>query len=285
MSKLIMLSGLPASGKSTAARKTVKEYGSAGRINRDDLRAMIFNSEWSGKREGIIVECEKAIAQILLKNKVMPLIDDTNLSDRHLDLWKNFSKENGVTFEVQKLKTDLATCIERDSKRDKPIGEAIITRMALNAGMIPFDDRNIVIVDIDGTVSCGEHREKYILNKPKDWKKYFSLSHLDTPYQHIIDQVNELSKTNIICMVTGRPDTYQHETINWLRNIGKVNFDYIFMRAGNDSREDTIIKQEILDKMPKNKVILALDDRKRIIEMYRNNGIKTIAVRGEDMDF
>jgi len=46
--KLKILRGLPGSGKSTLAKQLVKDSGSSGRINRDDLRAMIFDSVWSG---------------------------------------------------------------------------------------------------------------------------------------------------------------------------------------------------------------------------------------------
>lgn len=58
--KLTMLRGLPASGKTTAARDLVRTSGNFGRINRDDLRAMLFESVWSGKREDIVVDAEKA---------------------------------------------------------------------------------------------------------------------------------------------------------------------------------------------------------------------------------
>ena len=59
-----MLKGFPGSGKSTLARQLVKESGNSGRINRDDLRAMLFNSEWTGKREQVTIDCEKAIADV-----------------------------------------------------------------------------------------------------------------------------------------------------------------------------------------------------------------------------
>ena len=49
MSKLLMLRGLPASGKSTYA----KELADKGwiRVNKDDLRAMLNNSNWSKGNE------------------------------------------------------------------------------------------------------------------------------------------------------------------------------------------------------------------------------------------
>ena len=81
--KLTMLKGLPASGKSTLARQMKKESGNSGRINRDDIRSMLFESVWTGKREQVTIDCEKAIADVLFKHGMNPIIDDTNLGERH----------------------------------------------------------------------------------------------------------------------------------------------------------------------------------------------------------
>ena len=74
MPKIRMLRGLPGSGKTTLAREIVED-GNWGRVNRDDLRAMIFNGKWSGRREEIIIAAEKAIAQVLLEHGHGAMID------------------------------------------------------------------------------------------------------------------------------------------------------------------------------------------------------------------
>ncbi len=55
MPSLLMLKGLPASGKSTYARKLVADSQSHKRkwkrANKDDLRAMIDDSNWSKTNE------------------------------------------------------------------------------------------------------------------------------------------------------------------------------------------------------------------------------------------
>jgi predicted kinase len=288
--KLTMMRGLPGSGKSTTAKETVVKSGQAGRINRDDLRAMIFDSVWSGPREKVIVECEKAIAQVLIKNKMTPIIDDTNLQKSHEDMWRWFCNENNVAFDMNDTKTDIATCIERDSKRPKPVGEAIINRMALDAGMIDFGEKPIIICDLDGTVCDGEHREHYVTigngRTKKDWDGYFTEMVYDKPIDTIIDWVNELSKEYTICIVSGRPDTYQLETLYWLHYVGKMHFDHIFMRRGNDKRPDVDVKNDILAKLPKSQILFAIDDRPIVIrETWRKNGVMVIPVCGECEEF
>lgn len=283
MPKLKMMMGIPGSGKSTYARELV-DQGSWGRVNRDDLRAMVFNGKWSGHREGIIVEIEKAIASVLLKNNHAVVVDDTNINEKNRKMWSEYATRPGYQFEVQKMDTPYKTCLERDAAREKPVGEAVINRMALNAGMIDFFGLPIVLVDIDGTLASGEHREGHLKGPRKDWKTYYSLLSEDTPIDFVVRWVRELYKDHCVCLVSGRPDTYQHETLAWLRKHD-VPFNFLFMRAGNDKREDFIVKGEILDKLPFEQIKLVLDDRPQVLRMWKERGLFAIPVRGQVGEF
>jgi predicted kinase len=283
MPKLLMLSGLPASGKSTLAKKLVKESGNIGRVNRDDLRAMLFNSEWSGKREGVVVECEKAIAKVLFQNNMGAVIDDTNLSKRHRDMWSEFTRSNEQSFETRHLDVGVWDCVNRDKMRIPGVGPAVIFRLALNNGMIAWD-KPIVLCDIDGTIASGEDRaSKYLSGEKKDWDGYYSELHFDKPIESVVRAVRFLKEEHTVCLVSARPDTYQWETIEWLANHD-IPWDWLFMRAGSDRREDSVVKKEILDKMPKHRIDLVLDDRPRVIRMWRENGLTVYAARGEDCE-
>lgn len=277
--KLKMMSGLPASGKTTYARELV-DTGNSGRINRDDLRAMVFNGVWTGKREGVIVDIEKAIAEVLIKHKITPVIDDTNLTDGHRAMWSGFAKAHDVAFETYDLDPGHFTCVRRDELRNRSVGEAVINRMALKAGRIDFHGLPIVLVDIDGTLADGTHRQGHLKGPRKDWKTYYSLLSEDEPIDFVVRWVRELSKDHIICLVSGRPDTYQHETLAWLRKH-HIPFNFLFMRAGNDKREDYIVKEEILNMLPRELIQFAIDDRPQVIEKcWRKNGIKVYPVAG-----
>ena len=286
------MKGLPGSGKSTFTKQLVKDSGNAARINRDDLRAMLFDSVWTGKREGVVVEIEKAIAEILLKNKITPIIDDTNLLPKNEDMWRWFCNDYGIrnneglSIEINDIKTDINLCIDRDNIRKKPVGKAIINRMALDAEIINFGEKKLILVDIDGTIADGTHREHFLTAEKKNWNEYFRAMTDDEPIQHIIDWVNELSNEYTICIVSGRPDTFQNETLFWLRDCAKINFDYIFMRRGNDNRSDVEVKLDILAKIPKEQIMMVLDDRPAVINgCWRKNGIMVIPVCGECEDF
>lgn len=285
--KLQVKRGLPASGKTTAAYATVKESGNTGRINRDDLRAMLFESKWTGRREQVVIDCEKAIAKVLFEHKMNAIVDDTNLSSGHVDMWKNQAKEIGFSeCNVDTLEINITKCVEADGWRaEKQVGKAIIHRMALNNGFIEWGDKPLVIVDIDGTIACGEHREHYVKGERKSWDLYFSECTGDRPVDFVVRWVRELSKTHTICLVSGRPDTTQFDTIWWL-DLHNVPYDYLFMRGGSDKRPDTMVKQDILNKLPKDKIDFALDDRPVVIrEVWRKNNVKVYAVRGECDEF
>ena len=282
---LKMLKGLPASGKTTKARELVKESGSAGRINRDDLRAMLFDSVWTGKREGVVIDCEKAIAEVLLKHGQTPIIDDTNLLPKHRDLWSRFAQEKGVAFGTVDLSgTSPEECCLRDCSRGRPVGRAVIWRMALQAGLIPWSDLPIILCDIDGTLANGEHREHHLKGEKKDWKSYYAELSGDSPIDLVVRWVRELSQDHTICLVSGRPDTYQRETLVWLIDNG-IPYDYLFMRSGGDKRPDTEVKKQILDGLPKEKIKFVIDDRPRVIRMWRENGLTVYPVRGACEDF
>lgn len=285
MGKIKMMRGLPGSGKSTVAKALVKSDGNGGRVNRDDLRAMLFESVWTGKREGVVVDCEKAIAAVLLKHGMVPVIDDTNLSAKHKDMWRFFADSQDAHFEMQDLGISIETCVERDAAREKPVGKAIIHRMALFNGLVQFTDKPIVIVDVDGTVACGKHREHFLEGPgKKDWKSYYALLSDDSPIDLVVRWVRELAKENTICIVSGRPDTYQFETTAWLEKHD-VPYDYIFMRPGNMKNPDTEIKKSILDHLPKEKIAFVLDDRPSVCRMWQENGLTVYPVRGACEEF
>ena len=131
-----MMKGLPGSGKTTTARRIASKKANVARVNRDDLRAMLFNSEWTAKREKIVIACEKAVSQVLIQHGIDVIVDDTNLSTKADQLWRDFALEVGVKLHIKDLTSvPISTCIKRDDKRETPIGAAIIYRMAAQSGI------------------------------------------------------------------------------------------------------------------------------------------------------
>ena len=85
-----------------------------------------------------------------------------------------------------------------------------------------------------------------------------------------------------ILIVSGRPiDKCGKETVEWLAKHD-IKYDHILMRNSGDRRQDDIVKQEILDRLPKGKIAFILDDRKQVVNMWRRNGLTCLQVADGD---
>jgi soluble P-type ATPase len=52
------------------------------------------------------------------------------------------------------------------------------------------------------------------------------------------------------------------------------------MRKDGDNRNDTVVKREILEELIKTRyIVAALDDRNRVVKMWRESGIKCLQVQ------
>jgi hypothetical protein len=142
-----------------------------------------------------------------------------------------------------------------------------------------------IIVDIDGTLANGSHRQHLLNQIPKDWKTYQTLAHLDTVHQPIVDLVRNLYEyceaTIILC--TGRGEQERKLTVAWL-HANKIPFHYLYMRAEKDYRADDVIKLELLDKMIEEGLnpSLVLDDRARVVAAWRRRGLTCLQVAEGD---
>ena len=286
MSKLILMSGLPASGKTTRAKEIIKDSGNAVRINRDLLREMLHFNVWSGIKEGQTKDAARRLADFFLENNINVLIDDTNLNDKVVQSWKELARIHDAKIEYVNMDTSIEECIERDSKREKKVGKAVILEMAMMAGIWkPKNEKKIICVDIDGTIADCEHRKHYLLGEKKNWDGFYSEIEKDPPRLDVMEQVDEYRKKgHPIVLVSGRPGNYREVTERWLEKHG-FEYDVLLMRRAGDKRPDTDIKKEIYDKcLKKYEIECVFDDRPRIINMWREQGLKVIDC-GDGIDF
>lgn len=284
MSKLIMMRGLPASGKSTRAKELETELGNAVRLNLDLLREMLHYSVWSGTREGLTQEAELALANRFLTKNMVVIVDDTNLGQSHLDKWKNVALAFNAKFEVVDMETSLEDCILRDNKRADQVGFDVITNMARRYGRYPFEKQEI-ICDIDGTIANCKHRQHFLADGNKNWKAFFDEMGLDTPIKETIDYIQKQHDSGIdIILVSGRPDSYKKTTMLWL-DVHKVPYKTLIMRRSGDNRPDEDVKRDILNQyFKRDKIVHVIDDRPKVIRMWKEEGLVVMDV-GDGKEF
>jgi uncharacterized HAD superfamily protein len=141
-----------------------------------------------------------------------------------------------------------------------------------------------IIVDIDGTLADCAHRLHLVRGKRKRWGKFFTAASQDKPRAEVLAHVRELAKQHNIHLVTGRPEEYRQQTLKWLAHY-RVPFDSLYMRESGDYRPDDVVKQEILDLcFDKGQIELVIDDRPRVVRMWRSNGLRVLDV-GDGVEF
>lgn len=280
--KIIVFIGLPASGKSTAAKERMEDTRIM-RVNRDAIRSMLFK-HWRGRKEQVVTEIETQAIVSAVNNGFDIIIDDTNLHPNTRSKWQALANKLGTVLVEESFSTPLEECIQRDSNRigKAHVGRAVIENMALKYNLIPPvpADQKVVIFDVDGTLADNTHRAHLVDgSQKKDHALYFSLADKDTPIDKNIKwaQDDHYHQNRYVLVVSGRPaDLGSDNTVEWLRRQGVV-YQHIFMRAGGDYRNDDVVKQEILDNIlkwvPKEQIEYVVDDRPRVIRMWRANGL------------
>lgn len=279
MKKIIILKGLPASGKSSFAKQLIKDNpGAYKRINKDDLRAMLDHSYHSKGNEKFVLKLRDFIIMEALRDGKHVVVDDTNLAKKHetriRQLADMYKKETGQQVQVEVKFFDIAVeeCIRRDLKRANSVGERVIRKMHKQF-MSDTNDRNpnyraqnpdlpkAIICDLDGTLAILNGRNPFIANEcEKDL--------LNEPVANIVKQYHELGHR--IILLSGRLDTYKAETLRWLAQH-EIPYQELVMRKAGDSRKDAIVKKEFFEGFVKDKyfVEFILDDRNQVVDLWR----------------
>lgn len=281
--KIIFLKWLPASGKSTFAKQYILDNPNTIRVNKDDIRIQLHNGVYSKALEVIVCEYQMSLAATALAEGKSVIVDNTHLFGTHEQDYRTLANDMDVEFEVKFFDTPIDECIERDSKREwrAKVGSKVIKQMAQKAQLLSngkkleFEEviqsfwENSYIFDIDGTLAKMEGRSPYDGSRVGE----------DTLHVDVAGILRELAVNNRIIICSWREDSCRQATIEWLEKY-EVKYDELFMRKEGDKRNDAIIKYEILvnDIIPKYYVRWVFDDRQRVVDMYRQCGIRVYQV-------
>jgi hypothetical protein len=145
----------------------------------------------------------------------------------------------------------------------------------------PIEVRDAIIVDIDGTVANGTHRQHHLNGAKRDWKSFFEAQHADLVYEEVRFIVQAVFKTTEahVFFCTARPSQYYQMTNEWLIKH-RIPYSTLMMRESGDGRDDTDVKYDMLQLIRSAgfKVILAIDDRPQVINMWRRNDVPVLQV-------
>ena len=310
MNRIIICIGLPSSGKSTWAKSLLKqEPGRWKRLNKDLIREMLDDSEWSHENEEFVNNIQENILRSVLKKKLNVICDNTSFSPRIYSRICEIAKNQGdILVEEKVFEVDLNACIERDKQRSGRacVGEKVIRDMydkyklkygypkprseyfpAKKCADIPkkeykefIKDENrqkAIVCDLDGSLAL-------LLGN----RSPFDASHcdeLDKPNVPVVETVRLYYKEGYkILFVSGREDKFEQATRRFINKcLPEMPYE-LFMRKTKDFRGDEIIKEEIYINqiMDKYQVFLVLDDRSKVVSMHRSLGLTCFQVAEGD---
>ena len=78
-----------------------------------------------------------------------------------------------------------------------------------------------------------------------------------------------------IYILSGRNGNVIHESVKWLEE-NNVPYNKIYMRYRTNYESDEILKLRMIDNGLKEKIQWIVDDRQRVVDMWRENGLKVL---------
>lgn len=286
MSTVYIYVGIPASGKSTAARAVAIQNPNTVIVCRDDIR--ISQGLVHGQNEDLITRIHRNQIEAALLDGMDVIVADTNVNKRFRDKLVKFAHEHGADVQLRLFNISLREAVRRDASRKDMVGPAVIERMYAQMESQDFSETYLpcprfpkmaeyrphkpdaIVVDIDGTLAHKGDRSPYDESK-------VSLDTLNEPVAMAVDAVSMMVEKVII--VSGRTEGCRVETETWLDKHG-IPYDTLYMRAKGDQRPDYIIKNEIYDEkiLPYANVLMAFDDRDQVVRHVRARGIPVFQV-------
>jgi phosphoglycolate phosphatase-like HAD superfamily hydrolase len=131
----------------------------------------------------------------------------------------------------------------------------------------------IVIFDIDGTLADVSERIHHVKKKPKNWNAFFQGMAQDKAIHSMVRLCNILYEAGIkILLCSGRYEEHRPQTVQWLAQQG-VNYHELILRRDGDMRSDTVAKREMLARIDRSKILFVVEDRSRVVEMWRSEGL------------
>lgn len=291
-----VMTGLPASGKTTAARRLQAESeGRMRRVNLDDLRAMLdIPAPERGRsyaHEQTVLAIQDAAVRAAVDDGFDVVVDNTHLTS-HIPKRLKAAVAGEATFVVHDF-TDVPVeeCIRRDAERDRAVGEDIIRILAdkhvkaakggwrLTEAWLN-DEPSVepyvadpalpaaVMCDIDGTLAIRGDRGPYDFTRCDEDLLNASVRGALCSFRRADDDV--------IVLLSGRGEEHREITEAWLRRH-EVPYDELWMRAAGDGRRDDVVKAELFDRHVRRRfaVRVSLDDRDRVVAVWRRMGLPT----------
>ena len=137
--------------------------------------------------------------------------------------------------------------------------------------------KDTIVVDLDGTLADIEHRRRFVKGGPPDWKAFHEACVDDRPNAWCVRLVQAMRAAGFrVELVSGRSRAVEKQTLEWLARVFEDDLSgisLVLLRPHGDMTKDTDLKREWLRGFGKERILFAVDDRKRIVDMWREEGL------------
>jgi predicted kinase len=294
--------GLPGTGKTTRARRLRSVQGGV-LAGRDHFRALYGTEHNPGDRviEEQINQLQASLILHALSVGDHVYVDDMNLRSRYVRRLLELARQQDaqvVIHDLTNVSVETAALQAENPDRARPVSEAVITdlhRRFIKGREYPLPvpqlapetqegaDRYVgdpslpkaVLVDIDGTVAEMRGRSPYDMTRVLE----------DGPKNDVINVVIALQRAGYkIVFVSARNEVARAATEEWIRMYISIRDYELHMRADGDGRDDRVVKREIFDRNIRDRffVRLVLDDRDKVVRMWRGLGLTCLQVAPGD---
>lgn len=192
--KLILLVGIPGSGKTTYAQEYARTHNDVVHLSSDLIRAELYGDESIQGDPAEVFSLMQKRAVDALKSANSVLYDATNMTRKDragiIAVCPIYAQ-----IEAHVIWAPIETCIERDANRDRTVGLAVIDKM-LNRFQAPYYDEgfdDIKIIKPDG------FNESAYLQVCMDNMKipHDNPHHTLSVYDHCIEASNQIEYTQL----------------------------------------------------------------------------------------
>lgn len=152
--------------------------------------------------------------------------------------------------------------------------------------------KRLYIFDLDGTIALIDHRRHLLEGKdPNRWRAFYAACTKDEPNFSVISVMHGLLISGSeIWIFSGRSEEVRDKTISWLHRFTlfpehELTGPMLQMREAGDTTPDDVLKQRWLDSMlpvDRQRLVATFDDRQRVVDMWRKNGITCFQVAPGD---
>ena len=295
--KALILVGTSASGKSTFTKTLDDSWIISERdIHREhilvNIKQLCKSTDnifqfWKFKWEDEVNVYEQNDIKLSLDFNKNICFANTNLNKDRRDALKLKLEALGYEVEIKVFGLDLTfeELCKRDLWRKNSVGRDIIWKQwkQFNAEFgikpIKFDATlpKRFLIDLDGTLALHNSGRNAF-----EWHRVKEDTVNEVVMAMMYGVTDNYRDNPMPIFMSGRDSICRKDTIDWLHGNTKYNREWIaenlYMRAEGDMRPDTIVKEELIKNnlVDKYNIILALDDRLKVIRHYNLLGIYVI---------